>query len=75
MSELLYVGLIAVVVAAFVVMLWLKREGDAEWERVRPKRVRVVLELDFTEFEAAMKRMAAATADLGAAFRKIGDAS
>lgn len=69
----LYVVLVAVVVAGFVGMLWLKRAGDRAWrmhnrcERVRSILVRLVA--DTSGFERAMRRAAAQLDELGRAWR------
>lgn len=70
----LYVTLVAVLVAATIGAVWLKREGERNWERVLIRRRQEALTHSFVALGESMRRFADAMQVVGAAFASLGQA-
>ena len=71
----LYLALAAIVAAAFVGMLWLKRESDRSWLvhmlGHKPRHVTVQIVADTSEFERQMRAAGEAARRVGAEMRRM----
>ena len=77
-ERVLYLTEVLILLAAFPLMPWLKREGEREWARHVSRTVTVTIVADFSRFTAAaaamgsqFAQMGAAAADMERAMRKL----
>lgn len=63
MSEyMVYIGCVVAIAAGAAAMVWLRREGDANWRRHRSAVVSLRITLDASKFVAAMAGVSVAMA-------------